>query len=131
MNSKDYIENALKTESIDFEAIKGRMTPQVIRGLHASVGMVTEAGETIDVFKKHMFYGKPIDWVNIEEEMGDLFWYIAIMADVIGKDKFDDIMQKNINKLAARYPNQTFSTDSAINRNLESERTILEDAAAA
>ena len=126
MESKVYIENALKTESLDFEKIKERLDPKVIRALHACIGMVTESGELIDVFKKHLFYGKPIDWVNLEEEIGDLFWYVAVMVDVLGKDKFDSILKQNIEKLAKRYQNQIFTESSAITRDLSGEREILE-----
>lgn len=127
MKDKEYIENALKTESLDFAAIGERMTEEkTIRGLHSALGMVTEAAEFADVFKKHLFYGKPIDWVNLEEEAGDLFWYLAIMADVLGKDVFDSILNKNIAKLAKRYENQKFSTAAAVNRDLTAEREILE-----
>ncbi len=129
MDNKDYIKNVLKTESVDFEAIKERFSdPKVIRGLHAAIGIVTEAGELIDVFKKHLFYGKPIDWVNLEEEQGDLFWYMGVMADVLGKEDFEPMQEKNINKLAKRYPNQVFTSNSAINRNVQAERKILEKA---
>lgn len=127
MKDKEYIENALRTESMDFEAIRGRFEDEkTIRAIHASFGLVTEAGEFADVFKKHLFYGKPIDWVNLEEEMGDLFWYLAIFADVLGKDKFDSIMDKNIAKLAKRYANQKFTDTQALGRDLEAERKILE-----
>jgi NTP pyrophosphatase (non-canonical NTP hydrolase) len=128
MKDKEYIQNALKTESIEFEAIKTRLTDtKAIRGLHAALGLVTESAEFADVFKKHLFYGKEIDWVNLSEEIGDLFWYIAVMVDVLGKENFDSILQTNVDKLAARYKNQTFTSEGAINRNLESERVILEN----
>lgn len=127
MENRTYIENALKTESLDFVKIQERLSDEkVVRGLHASLGMVTEAGELADVFKKHLFYGKPIDWVNLEEEVGDLFWYVAVLVDVLGKTEFDGILQKNIDKLAKRYPNQQFTETSAINRDLDGERKILE-----
>src|SRR6476620_2519605 len=127
MDNENYIKNALKTESLDFDGINERLKDKsTVRALHASLGMVTELGELADVFKKHLFYGKPIDWVNIEEELGDLFWYLAVMADVLHNTDFDAIMQKNINKLAKRYPNQVFTSDSAINRNTNAEREILE-----
>lgn len=128
MDNKIYIQNALKTESLDFDAIRSRLSDEkTIRALHATMGAVTEAGELLDVFKKHLFYGKPVDWVNIEEEIGDLFWYLAVLADVTGKVDFIELMQKNIDKLAKRYPNQVFTSNSAINRDTISEREILEN----
>ena len=37
------------------------------------------------------------------KELGDVAWYLAISADAIGYD-LETIMQMNINKLIARYP---------------------------
>ena len=38
------------------------------------------------------------------KELGDVAWYLAISADAIGYD-LETILQMNINKLIARYPN--------------------------
>lgn len=46
--------------------------------LHCATGLVTESAELVDAIKKHVFYGKPLDVVNIKEEIGDILWYIAI-----------------------------------------------------
>jgi NTP pyrophosphatase (non-canonical NTP hydrolase) len=125
MNPKDYVQNALKTESNNFEAIAQRVgAPENIRLLHAAIGLATEAGEIQDQLKKAVFYGKPLDKVNLEEELGDLFWYIAIMSDTLGVS-FDQIMEKNIAKLKARYGDK-FTEKAALERNLDAEREILE-----
>lgn len=126
MESTEYIKNVLKTESNNFSAIIKRFSDEeVIRGLHASMGLVTESAELLDVFKKFLMYGKHIDWVNIEEEAGDFFWYLGLLADIMGRENFDAILDKNIAKLKARYGDK-FSSDAAITRNLEAERAILE-----
>ena len=92
--------------------------------IHMSLGLVTEAGELADVFKKNLAYGKPIDWVNVQEEIGDSLWYIAGFCQINGFD-LEKIMENNIAKLQARYPNK-FTSEDAINRNLEKERKILD-----
>lgn len=124
MQTSEYIKNAIKTESTDFETIRTRFTDENIRLLHAAMGLSTEAGETLDAIKKHLFYGKALDKVNLKEEMGDLFWYLAIMADALEID-FANIMERNIEKLKARYGSK-FSDEKAINRDLQTEREILE-----
>ncbi len=124
MKTSEYISNALRTESNDFEAIRGRFSEENIRLLHATMGLATEAGEALDAIKKHLFYGKPLDKVNLKEEMGDLFWYLAIMADALEID-FEPIMERNIEKLKARY-GEKFSDLNANVRNLKVERQILE-----
>lgn len=125
MDTLEYIRSAVQTESKDFDSIADRMiTKEAIRLNHAAMGMVTEAGEFLDVLKKHIYYGKTIDKVNLAEEIGDLCWYMAIACDELHVD-LEDIMETNIAKLKARYPNK-FTSEDAINRDLETERKILE-----
>ena len=125
MDTKLYKELVLKTESKDFEAISSRLKDnRTLRLLHGSCGIATEAGELLDALKKHIFYGKEIDTVNVVEEVGDLMWYCAIILDELGVE-FEDVMEKNINKLKARY-GEKFSETSANTRNLDKERKILE-----
>lgn len=126
MKPEDYVKNATKTESNDFDAIGERLNNDGLkRLLHAGIGLSTESGEFLDALKKHIFYGKELDKVNLGEEIGDLFWYIAIVCDELGIS-IEDTMQNNIDKLQARYGDK-FSEDSAENRNLEKERNILEE----
>ena len=125
MQSNEYVELALKTESSDFSAIGERFNEiGTQRLLHAGMGLTTEAGEFVDALKKHLFYGKPLDRVNLAEELGDLFWYCAIVADELDVS-FSEVMEKNIAKLKARY-GEKFSEHKAENRDLIRERNILE-----
>lgn len=125
MNSQNYINDAIKTESTNFSAMDERLSDNgVKRLLHAGIGLSTEAGEFLDALKKHIFYGKTLDKVNLAEEMGDMFWYMAIVADELGF-KFEDVMERNITKLKARY-GEKFSEEKADIRNLVAEREILE-----
>jgi hypothetical protein len=43
---------------------------------HMSQGLVTEAAEIFDMDKKLRYYKKPIDDVNLLEELGDNAWYL-------------------------------------------------------
>lgn len=125
MNPKEYVQNAIKTESSDFAAIAQRLgAPENIRLLHAVIGLETEVGELQDALKKAIFYGKPLDRVNMAEELGDVFWYMAILSDTLGVP-FEQIMEKNIAKLKARYGDK-FTETAALERNLAAEREILE-----
>jgi NTP pyrophosphatase (non-canonical NTP hydrolase) len=87
-------------------------------------GMTTEIGELTDQFKKHLAYGKSIDWINVKEEIGDLMWYVS---EFCNQHQFDleEILATNIEKLQTRFP-EKFDSDYAINRNLTAERQILE-----
>lgn len=119
-----YIQDALRTESLITPLLVERLTG-VTRDIHALMGLVTETGELVDAFKKFVFYGKPIDEVNIKEEVGDLFWYIAILCDAHGLS-FEQVMETNVAKLKARYPHK-FTEQHAVQRDLNAERQTLED----
>ena len=125
MDVRDYVKNAVKTESKNFKEIGSRMKViQNQRLLHAGIGLTTESGEFLDALKKHIFYGKKLDKVNLGEEMGDIFWYCAIIADELGLN-FDEVMDKNIAKLKSRYGDK-FTEAAAQFRDLGAERDILE-----
>ena len=131
MKSDKYIEAVLETLSNDYEAISKRLKdPDTIDMLHAAMGMVTEAGELLDMLKKHIFYGKDLDLVNAEEELGDSNWYQSLMIHSMRMKKhvttWEQVWEKNIKKLQARYGDK-FSETGAIARDLERERKILED----
>jgi NTP pyrophosphatase (non-canonical NTP hydrolase) len=127
MNPKEYVEGALRTNA-PVDKVLDRLVdePKKIQLLHAFIGMTTEVGELFDAFKKHLFYGKPLDLVNISEEIGDLFWYVALALDYIGLD-FETVMAQNNAKLKARFPDK-FTEEAATNRDLRKEREILENA---
>jgi len=83
--------------------------------LHAALGMETESGEFADPLKKHIFYGKALDFDNLREELGDLLWYIAIAADALDTS-LSAIMTANIKKLSERYPDKAFNEADAVER---------------
>jgi NTP pyrophosphatase (non-canonical NTP hydrolase) len=124
MNPTEYIENAIVTNSQDFDAIRARLTNRNIQLLHAAIGAATEAGELLDAIKKALFYGKTVDEVNFKEEIGDSLWYFAIAIHELDAS-FEELMGTNIAKLRARYGDK-FSAARALKRDLDSERKILE-----
>ena len=94
------------------------------RLMHGAIGVATEAGELLDAIKKHVWYGKPLDWTNIAEECGDLCWYIALICNA-GDFSMAEIMERNIAKLRVRYP-EKFTEEAALHRDLDAERKVLE-----
>ena len=132
MDILQYQKEAQNTKSSSFNAPyrfigagTEKMTEQQLQDiLHASVGIATEAGEFLDSFKKAMFYGTPIDLVNLDEEIGDHLWYIAIYAEARGTT-IEKLAEKNNKKLKQRYP-EKFSKEGAENRDLFAERQVLE-----
>lgn len=82
--------------------------------LNGVMGLNGEAGECIDIVKKYLFQGHPLDTDKLIDELGDVLWYVAITADGIGVP-LEDIMQHNIDKLRKRYP-EGFDAERSIHR---------------
>lgn len=124
-NIENYISDAMRTVTPNYSSIIERFSSNDIVNLtHGVIGIETEAGELLDVVKKFLFYGKEIDFINVKEEVGDLLFYVALILKVMGAS-FEEVMERNIEKLSVRYP-KSFNEDDARNRNLEEERRVLE-----
>lgn len=80
---------------------------------HALHGMVGEIGEIHSIFQK-VYQGHPLSYDHIEKELGDLLWFIAELCTVYHWN-LDNVMQMNIDKLKARYP-EGFDADNSLNR---------------
>ena len=78
------------------------------------MGLAGETGETIDIFKKHIYQGKVLDINDVIEEIGDILWYIANLCNV-NKITMKECMESNVEKLRKRYPNG-FSIKDALER---------------
>lgn len=77
-------------------------------------GLNGEAGECIDILKKHSYQGHELNKVKLLDELGDVLWYITETAIGIGAT-LEDVAQYNIEKLRKRYP-EGFAAERSINR---------------
>lgn len=122
MNETDsYTDLALKTLNKDVFEQKDLI-------LNASLGLSGEVGEVNDIIKKYMYHGHKLDDDTKEKiilELGDVCWYVALMAWAIDKTKFEDVLNKNIEKLEKRYHGE-FSTEKSINRKEDSDNSCEE-----
>lgn len=107
----DYSANDYQKKALRTEAGSCADSQRLVQGL---MGLAGEAGEAIDILKKHMFQGHELDKEHIAEELGDVAWYLAVSADAIGYS-LSDIFSKNIEKLEQRYPNG-FEPKRSVNR---------------
>ena len=75
--------------------------------LTASIGMQAESGEFSEVIKKIIFQGKPYnedERYHLKRERGDVLWYWIQGCTALGYTP-QEVMEENIKKLEARYPN--------------------------
>jgi NTP pyrophosphatase (non-canonical NTP hydrolase) len=79
----------------------------VPRVLTSAIGMLAESGEFTEVLKKMVFQGKEFSEENrfhMKRELGDILWYWIQGCIALGYTP-DEVMDENIKKLEARYPN--------------------------
>lgn len=80
MDFREYTKLTAKTESLHTES--GKKFSKHERSIHMCIGLITEIGEVMDAYKKHLYYHQHLDLDNIKEEMGDIMWYCARLADI-------------------------------------------------
>lgn len=72
---------------------------------HWALGLCGESGEIAEKLKKiirdHGGDPSKIDRDDIKKELGDVLWYIAVLAKELDID-LDEIAQANVEKLASR-----------------------------
>ena len=97
-------------------------TDQVIdaRELHGILGIITEAGELLELITLDK---KNIDPLKIADELGDLMWYVAITANKCGLDIEEQILEGVIAKLRKRFPDK-FDAALATVRDKEAELAV-------
>jgi len=100
VNANDYQKQAITTAYTDPKHADTLMEQTIW-----AMGIAGEAGEVIEKWKKIVAYreGKITqeDKAELAKELGDVIWYIAVLANSLGLS-LDDIMQRNPDKLASR-----------------------------
>ena len=84
----------------------------------ACMGLAAEAGEFIEVPKKIIFQGKPLNEENLfhmKRELGDVMWYWINACRALNLDP-NDVIDENVRKLETRYPGGSFDAHYSENR---------------
>lgn len=111
----NFVEKMLNTDQ------KGKVSPAV---QHAVEGIVTEAGELMDLIKKHKWYGRELPTEKLIDEAGDVLFYLTAMLGNIGSS-LDEAIRVNERKLKARYGDK-FSTERALKRDQVAEAAAMQ-----
>lgn len=95
MKLLEYKDLAIRT------AAKGETEQQDL--MHSACGLVTEVGELVDQYKRHIFYKKEYDKNHLIEEVGDVMWYLALGMEVLKCDltsyEEEDFLEETIKAL--------------------------------
>ena len=82
--------------------------------INGVMGLCGEAGEAIDIVKKHLHQGHELDREALKKELGDIAWYLAETAWAL-EIPLEEILTENLAKLKARYP-EGFDTERSMKR---------------
>ena len=100
--SKDFMAFINSTSKLDVQ--DNMNLPRVMT---SAIGMLAESGEFTEVLKKMVFQGKEFTEENrfhMKRELGDILLYWIQGCIALGYTP-DEVMDENIKKLEARYPN--------------------------
>ena len=82
--------------------------------INGVMGLCGEAGEAIDIVKKHLAQGHALDREGLIRELGDVAWYLAETAHGLDVD-LETVLAANLEKLRRRYP-QGFEARKSMDR---------------
>ncbi len=80
----------------------------------AGMGLAGEAGECVDLVKKHLHHGVPFDREKMIKELGDVRWYLELMMHACNTT-IEEVERLNVEKLRKRYP-EGFTTKASVER---------------
>lgn len=102
----------------EYQALAQRTSAKKVTALekieNGLMGLNGEAGECIDVLKKHKFQGHELNKDKLLDELSDVMWYIAETATGLGVT-MQEVAEYNIEKLYKRFP-AGFSVERSVNR---------------
>ena len=113
MKFNDYQEDAVRT----ITGLSASHDDNLL--LEGVMGLNGEAGEVIELVKKHIFQCHKLDKEKIAEELSDCLWYLTASAKAVGYT-LEDIAELNIQKRKNRYP-QGFDEQNSINRTTQNK----------
>ena len=86
MDMNEYQQHVLRTAARNDDREKSRAV--------LAMGLAGEAGETVDMLKKHIGHGHALDLCKLKKELGDVLWYVAALAAEFGIT-LDDVAEAN------------------------------------
>lgn len=99
-DGSDWISNELTLD--DYQAQAVRTLRPGMGEVGVSLAMCGEAGELANLVKKKHYHDKPIETERLADELGDVLWYVAAMAQTIGWS-LEAVAEYNIRKLKERH----------------------------
>lgn len=118
-----YLSNYCRFQNIQLEYLVIDV-PAPSKNLTIIEDLMWWIGELADINKKEIAYGKVYSLETEINILQNLFYWIQVFYKRYNIDMYN-CLDKNIAKLKQRYP-EKFTTENALNRDLDAERQILE-----
>ena len=122
---KEFVQTVTSEQSNDTIAMHLAMTElEAVSGVNmallltGAVGLSAEGGEFMEIVKKCIFQGKPMDedaQFHAKRELGDIMWYWINSCRALNIDP-NDVIEENVRKLEKRYPGGSFDVHYSENR---------------
>lgn len=106
MTGNEYQKLAMRTCGIPYDQKKDMLR-------HAVFGLASESGEVAGILQKE-YQGHDVEIEHLKKELGDCCWMVAEACTALGLN-LDDVMQTNIDKLRARFP-EGFDPEKSLHR---------------
>ncbi len=97
-------------ETKEYERFVGQMVRTPVEC--SIMGLAGEAGEVVDLLKKHLYHDKPLDHGKLTLELGDALFYLTDIGRQYGIT-LQDVMAGNVDKLTKRFPQGHFTPADA------------------
>ena len=119
-----FVDAVTSDESRDFVALSDRLVEldrqgiNIERLLTGAVGLSAESGELMEIVKKLIFQGKPVNEETIfhmKRECGDICWYLMQVLMALDTS-IEEVIEMNVEKLKSRYPSGEFDPWYSENR---------------
>lgn len=129
MKTQEYEQLAMRTQA-DQSVIRQRIYDAGLMATQLETairGMSGDVGELSSALQRYLEYGKPLDLVNVKEEIGDVLWRVVQACQACGFT-LEEVMRANISKLAVRFGDKYTDYKAAEeNRNRTAERVAVEN----
>lgn len=98
----------------DYQQASIRTMPKMIEGQYEfyydneavknyCFGLIGETGEFVDLIKKALYHGHPLDDEKAMKELGDVLHYLSGLCTMLGFS-LEHVATMNLDKLSKRYP---------------------------
>jgi NTP pyrophosphatase (non-canonical NTP hydrolase) len=103
---------------VEIETTESKAKVNMALLMTGAIGISAEGGEFMEIVKKCIFQGKPMNeetQFHAKRELGDIIWYWVNACRALNIDP-NDVIAENVNKLESRYPGGSFDVFFSENR---------------